>query len=287
MSRSIAIGLLAALAYATPAAPASSPSTTLVVCAPGYPGDTAAAQPTMDAFANVAADAAGWPAGSLRAVYFESAAEGLKRLSDGSTALALVSLPFFLQHEKDRALTARLQVVEESGALLTWSLAARRGKVRGPGALEGFEITGVPGYAPDFVRGPILGRWGTLPASARVTFGPNVLSALRRAAAGEPVAVVLDGAQKKALATLPFAPDLEIVAASAPMPGSLLCTVGARLPQRKTAEILRGLERLHTREDWASVLKTMRMTRFEAVDGTALEAARGAFARAAAGPGGS
>jgi hypothetical protein len=282
VSRRPLIRLLAALvlAQATPITPAPAPATTLVVCAPGSPGDTEAAQPTMDAFAKIASEAASWPAGSLRAVYFETAAEGLKRLSDDSTGLALVSLPFFLQHEKEKALVARLQVVEESGALGTWSLAARRGQIKGPEALQGFEITGVPGYAPEFVRGPILGRWGTLPPSARITFGPNVLSALRRAAAGEPVAVVLDAAQTKALSTLPFAPDLEIVASSAPMPGSLLCTVGTRLPQQRTAEILHGLLRLHTREEWAGVLKTMRMTRFEKIDGAALDAARRAFAAA-------
>src|SRR3989442_2096913 len=60
----LSILVLAGLALAPPAsgraAPAPSASKTLVVCAPGYPGDTATAQPTMDAFAKLAAEAAGW-----------------------------------------------------------------------------------------------------------------------------------------------------------------------------------------------------------------------------------
>src|SRR6059036_784782 len=47
---------------------AAAGARTLVVCAPGYPGTTEEAQPTMDAFARAAEAAAGWPAGSLHAV---------------------------------------------------------------------------------------------------------------------------------------------------------------------------------------------------------------------------
>ena len=292
----LSILVLFALTLAPPAAPAAAaPATpaatkTLVICAPGYPGNTAAAQPTMDAFAKLAAEAAGWRSESLRALYFETAEGGLKRIGEPDTVVALVSLPFFLQHEADLKLAARLQVVQESGAAETWSLAARRGRVASSAALDGWEITGGAGYAPEFVRGPVLGGWGALPASARVTFTANVLSALRRAAAGEPLAVLLDGPQAKALETLPFGADLEIVARSVPMPGSLVCAVGSRLPPKQVDAFVHGLERLPALPDSAEILKTMRLQRFEAVDRAALDSARRSFAAAcapapAAGPG--
>ena len=210
----------------------------------------------------------------MQAAYFETAESGLKRLADSDAALALVSLPFFLQHEGALRLAPRLQVVQESGATETWGLAARRGRLASAAALDGWEITGTAGYAPDFVRGPLLGGWGTPPGTARITFTANVLSALRRAAAGEPVAVLVDGAQAAALASLPFASDLEIVARSRPLPGTILCSVGARLGGADARALLGGLQRLHTRPEWAEVLKTMRMTRFEAVDAAAIDAAR-------------
>jgi len=272
--------LLLALAPSPNAAAGPAGPKELVVCAPGYPGDTASAQPTMDLFAKAASDAAAWPAGSLHAVYFETAAGGLGRLAKDDAALALMSIPFFLQHEKDLALQARLQVVEESGALAVWSLAARLGRVPSSAALDGFEITGVAGYAPEFIRGPVLGAFGPLPPTVRVTPTANVLSALRRAASGASIAVVLDDAQTRALATLPFAADLEIVTRSALMPRTLLCTVGARLPPQRSEAMVRGLERLHTDPGRAEILKTMRMTRFEPVDTVSLDAARRLFASA-------
>jgi len=232
----------------------------------------------MDLLAKVASAAAGWPAGSLGAVYFETADGGLKRLAGNDAVLALVSLPFFLQHETGLRLQARLQVAEEAGPLATWSLAARRGRLTSPAALDGFEITGVSGYAPEFIRGPVLGAWGAVPASARITSTITVLSALRRAASGEAVAVVLDDAQARAMASLPFAADLEIVARSAPMPGTLLCTIGGRLTARQANGIVGGLASLPTRSDAADLLKTMRVKSFEPIDARALEAARRLFA---------
>ena len=275
-------GLALAPAGYGAAARAPSAPKTLVVCAPGYPGDTAVAQSTMDAFAKLAAEAAGWRAESLLALYDQTAEGGLKHLAAPDAVFALVTLPFFLQHEAGLRLAARLQAVQESGAAEIWSLAARRGSVASPSVLDGWEITGGASYAPEFVRGPVLGGWGALPKSARVTFTANVLSALRRAAAGEPVAVVLDGSQAKALETLPFGPDLEIIARSDPMPGTLLCAVGGRLPSKQADEFVRGLDRLHTRPESAEILKTMRLVRFEAVDRTALDAARRSFAAARA-----
>jgi hypothetical protein len=271
--------VLGGVSLATSPVVVASP-VTLVVCAPGYPGTTDAAQPTMDQFARIVADSASWPAGGLRAVYFETAEGGVKRLAEPDAAFALVSLPFFLQHEADLGLAPKLQAVQESGGMETWSLAARRGRVPSAMALDGWEITGGAGYAPEFVRGPVLGGWGSLPASTRITFAPAVLSGLRRAASGEPVAVLLDVSQAKALSSLPFAADLEIVARSAAMPGTLLCTVGGRLPPRRTDPIVRGLESLQRRPEGLEILKTMRLRRFETVDLPALNSARKSFAAA-------
>jgi hypothetical protein len=258
----------------------AAPAVTLVVCAPGNPGTTATAQPTMDQFAKIVAESASWPAGALRATYFETAEGGLKRLAESDAALALVSLPFFLQHEAGLGLVPKLQAVQDEGGLVIWSLAVCRGRIASAQGLDGWEITGGAGYAPDFVRGPALGAWGVLPASARITFAPAVLSALRRAAAGDPVAVLLDGSQTKALASLPFAPDLEIVARSAAMPGTLLCTVGSRLPAKRAERIVGGIEGLNRRPEFMETLKTMRLQRFEPVDLPSLDSARRSFAAA-------
>lgn len=256
----------------------------LVICAPGYPGTTAQAKPVMDAFAAAAERAAGWPAGSLRAVYHEKMEPGLARLAQDDAALALVPLPYYLQHAQALKLVPRLQVVRASGASETWSLVAKKGAVRSAASLAGWEVAGSPAYAPAFVRGPVLGAWGALPPSATLKFTPAILSALRRAAAGENVAVLLDAAQSTALASLPFAAELETVYRSKPLPGTLLCSVGDRGKGPELEALLKALPALNEKPEGEEVLKTMQMVRFERADLGAIEAARKAFAAAAEPP---
>src|SRR2546429_6445643 len=88
---------------------------TLVVCAPGFPGSSAEARPAMEAFARSLVGAGHLPAGSLSAVYEESEAGGLRRLSQQDAALLLAPLPFFLEHERELRLGARLSALPRGG----------------------------------------------------------------------------------------------------------------------------------------------------------------------------
>ena len=67
----------------------------VVVCAPGYPGSTAEAQPAMDGLAAAITAAAGWDTAAVRAVYFETEEGGVASLQSPDVALMLVTLPFF------------------------------------------------------------------------------------------------------------------------------------------------------------------------------------------------
>jgi hypothetical protein len=266
-----------ALAGAAPAVPA-----TLVVCAPGSPGTTQEAQPAMDAFAKALAARAARPAGSLAATYAATEDAGVARLREKDAAVALVSLPFFLRHEKALRLEARLAPVLQGGeASERWSLVARKGAVSGPASLDGFTILSSAGFAPEFVRGAALGAWGKLPASAKISQSTAVLSALRRAAAGEPVALLLDGAQSAALQTLPTAKDLEVVVQSPPLPAGILATVAGRVTAARWAKLGPALRELSSDPAGAEALAGIRMARFVPLDEAALAAARQRAAEAA------
>jgi len=290
MARFAPLGLLVWACLAAPCAlaaadragahPPAVKGRTLVVCAPGYPGTTAEAQPTMDRFAAAAAEAAGWRPGDLAAVYHETLKGGVDRLGAAEAGLALVTLPFYLEERARLRLAPRLQVAIEPGGAETWSLVAKKGLLGSAAALDGWEVLGSAGYSPAFVRGTILGGWGAVPKSARIAFAPAALSALRRAASGEKTAVILDAAGAAALPTLPFASDLEVVARSAALPASLLCTVGDRLPPRDADRLIEGLKRLHRAPAGAAILESMRMQRFEPVDEASLRSARQGFERA-------
>lgn len=279
MKRSSRVALavvVAAAAAAARAAPAGS-AQVMVVCSPGAPGTTQEAQATMDAFAGALSAKAGT---QIAAVYDPSDAGGTKRLQDA--ALGLVSLPFFLAHEKQLDLHARLVAVAKGRpALDRWVLVAGAGRVTGAKSLEGFTIVSAAAFAPGFVRGDVLGELGSLPASTKVVQSAAVLSALRRAANGDPVVVVLDGPGEDALASLSFASKLQVVARSPAMPAGLVVTVGDRVPAKTGNAIETALLGFGSDKQAAAVLASIRMTGFVAVDGKALDAARKAYAAAA------
>src|SRR2546426_3381180 len=185
---------------------------TVVVCAPGFPGSSAEARPAMEAFARSLIGAGHLPAGSLSAVYEESEGGGLRRLAQQDAALLLASLPFFLDHEKELRLVARLSAVPRGGEPLErWTLVTGKDH---PASLEGYTVQSSAGYSKRFVRAAAPG----LPRQVEIQAGSGVLSALRRAADGDKIAVLLDGAQAAAFGKLPFASSLAIVETSLPMP---------------------------------------------------------------------
>jgi hypothetical protein len=271
---------LAVLALLGSSALAAAPAHVVVFCSPGSPGTTAEAQPTMDTFAAALGAKAGLP--RLGAVYQEAEEAGVARLRAKDAAAAVVSVPFYLKHERELALQARLQAVPKAGEPMErWTLVAKKGRVPSPDALRGLTIASTAGFAPAFVRGPGVGEWGPLPATVRVTQSAAVLSALRRAAAGEDVAVLLDGAQAAALSSLPFAADLEVVARSSPLPVGVVAAVDRRLAARSWSGLDAALRSMHSDAAGAAALDAVRVARFVPVEEATLAAARKAYGEAA------
>jgi hypothetical protein len=234
----------------------------------------------MDALAGAVSLAAGWKEGELAAVYFESEKAGLARLAEPAATLALVPLNFFLAHRDTLQLVPRLQAIQQGGeALESWSLVAAKGAVTGPASLAGFELMSLAGNTPRFVRGPALGSWGELPADLKIVFS-GALSGLRRAAAGEKVALLLDRGQTAALATLPSAPQLEVVTRSPPLPISVLCAIGNRLPAPRLDGLVEAFTQLGASPAGAEALAGVRLARFVPADAKSLASARDAYARA-------
>jgi hypothetical protein len=252
-----------------------------VAVAPGYPGSTAEAQPSMDAFAAALAASAGVPAGSLVASYQEAAKGGLERLSRPDAALGMVALPFFLANAEALKLQPRLAAVQKDGqATEVWTLVAKKGSLPSPAALAGWQVSSIAGYAPAFVKGTALAGWGKVPEGVQVVQTSQVLSALRKAAAGEKVAVLLDGSQAAALPSLPFAADLEVVARSSPLPSGVVVTVGNRLSPDRWKALEKGLRALSGTPGGAAALEGIRLKGFVPLDEPAIAAARASFAAA-------
>jgi hypothetical protein len=244
-------------------------ATALVVCAPGYPGTSAEAQPAMDALARALSEEGRFP--GLTAVYEETAAGGMRRLRQPDAALLLATLPFHLEHEQELRLVARLSAVPRDGdALERWTLVAAKAH---PASLEGYAVHSTAGYSKKFVHAAAP----SLPRNVEITSVTAVLSSLRRAASGEKVAVLLDGSQTAALEKLPFASSLAVVEMSPPMPVTVVSTVGKRIDDRRWKSLQPAFERLGKNPAAAEALEGVRMSAFVPLDQPALTRARTAF----------
>jgi len=235
---------------------------TLVFCAPGYPGEAADAQPFLDQFAKAAVSAAGWPEGSLGAVYDPTEEGGLSKLGSSDAVLAFVPYPFFVERAAQLHLSPLVQAdVAGTGTQQRWTLVAKSGRISGAASLAGFTIVSAAGYAPDFVRHSALEAW-VLGPDVRIQQTGQILSALRKVAAGENLVALLDQTQAAALGTLPFAADLKPVLQSAPLPVALIAVVDSRVPAARAKSLTAALLKMRHETGANDALASLRLEGF-------------------------
>ena len=235
---------------------------TLVFCASGYPGGAGDAQPLIDQFAHDAVTVSGWPAGSLVAVYDPTEEGGLAKLRSADAVLAFVPYPFFVEHAAELHLTPLVQAdVTDIGPQQRWTLVAKSGSVTDSKSMAGYTILSVAGYAPDFVRHSALEGW-TLPPDVKIEATGQILSALRRVAAGEPVAALLDQTQAAALPSLPFAAQLKAVTQSPELPVAIVAVVESRVTAARARTLQAGLLKMGHVSGSADALGPLRLHGF-------------------------
>src|SRR5258706_1773897 len=235
---------------------------TLVFCAAGFPGGAGDAQPLLDQFASAGVAAFGWPGGSLAAVYGPTEDGGLAKLRSGDAVLAFVPYPFFVEHAAELHLTPLVQAdVADIGPQQRWTLVAKSGRVTDPASMSGFTILSVAGYAPDFVRHSALEGWA-LPPDVKIEATGQILGALRRVAAGEPVAALLDQTQAAALPSLPFAAELKAVTQSPDLPVALIAVVGSRVAADRARALQNALLKMGHASGSADSLGPLRLRGF-------------------------
>jgi hypothetical protein len=216
----------------------------------------------VDQFATAAVAAAGWPAGSLSAVYDPTEQGGLAKLSSADAVLAFVPYPFYVEHAAQLHLTPLAQAdVAGTGSKEKWTLVAKNGRVTGAGSLTGYTIASVAGYSPEFVRHSALSAW-EVPANVKIEPVGQILSALRRAASGEQVVVLLDQTQAAALPTLPFASDLQAVVQSPEVPVAIIAVVNNRLPAARARSFQAGLLKMGQGTGGADTLGSLKLQGF-------------------------
>ena len=216
----------------------------------------------VDKFASASAASAGWSAGSLAALYDPTEQGGLAKLADSDAVLAFVPYPFFVQHAAELHLTPLAQAdMAGVGPQERWTLVAKLGGVTGPASIAGYTILSVAGYAPEFVRRSALAGW-TLPPDVKIESTGQILSALRRVAAGEQVVALLDQTQTAALPTLPFAAQLKAILQSPPLPVAIVAVVDSRLPAARARALQAGLLKMGHAAGGADILGPLHLQGF-------------------------
>ncbi len=186
----------------------------------------------------------------------------MQKLNSADAVLAFVPYPFFVEHAAQLHLTPLVQAdVADIGLQQRWTLVAKAGRITGPASMAGFTILSIAGYAPDFVRHSALEAWA-LPPDVKIESTGQILSALRRVAAGEPLAVLLDQTQAAALPSLPFAAELKAVTQSAELPVALIAVVDSRLPAGRARALQKGLLKMGHAAGSADTLAPLRLRGF-------------------------
>jgi hypothetical protein len=195
-------------------------------------------------------------------VYDPTEQGGLAKLGSADAVLTFVPYPFFVQHGAELHLTPLAQAdMTGIGPQERWTLVAKAGGVTGPTSLAGYTILSVAGYAPEFVRHSALGAWA-LPPDVKIESTGQILSALRRVAAGEHVVALLDQTQAAALPTLPFAAQLKAVMQSPPLPVAILAVVDSRLPAARARALQAALLKMGHAPGGADTLAPLHLQGF-------------------------
>ena len=176
--------------------------------------------------------------------------------------LTFVPYPFYVEHAAQLHLMPLVQAdVVDVGPQQRWTLVAKAGRITGPASMAGFTVLSSAGYAPDFVRQNALQGWA-LPADVKIESTGQVLSALRRAAAGEPVAVLLDQTQAAALPSLPFAAELKTEWQSTELPVALVAVVDSRVTPARAKVLQAALLKMSGDSGGAGSLAPLRLRGF-------------------------
>lgn len=235
--------------------------------APYAPGSPQQAAGALEEFARFVEKAAGWPEGAISAVYRNSEDGGLEALRELDPGFVLVPIPVHLRYH-ELLHWAPIRAVVLAGA------EAQRYSLYGPSGtpidwLSDITIEGDAAYDPTFVRTLVLG--GEHPvADDRFRPTSRPLSVVRRAARGEKVVVLLDEGQRQALASLPAAAELVLLAESGWMPAAVLVRRGPAT-EEDARQLGRVLDGLSTDPEAADLLATLRIQRFQALEPQALE----------------
>lgn len=241
-------------------AAAASSILNFAIIQPGQPGDSAAAQPVMDALAAYLQQRL--PNSSIAGGYYKRSENALAALADQPPQWAIVSLGFYMEHGVELAMmpiaSTRPTGIEEERLYLLVDREQNGDWRQLQGRVEGTML-----FQKQAVARLLFGSSPEqLPFVLQGTFNP--LRAVRKVARGQLAGVVLDRLQFQAMQALPLMDQLKSIQCSADLPTAAVVWFGA--PDAQARALAKVLQNMAADPEAANLLSLLQSDGFGPAD---------------------
>lgn len=205
---------------------------------PGQPGDSAAAQPVMDALATYLQQRL--PATKISGHYYNHTEDAMSALAAKRPCWAIVSLGLFMEQGGDLGMAPIAATRPSAAAVEQFYLLVAKEQQDDWRQLQG-RVEGTALFQRQAVAKLLFDNEPQqLPFDLQGTFNP--LRAVRKVTRGQLAGVVLDQLQFQAMQSLPLIDKLKIIRCSGPLPTAAVVWLGESNEQTKElVAVLRGM----------------------------------------------
>jgi hypothetical protein len=272
--RFVLLFLLATALMVPGQAAAKAARVALVIVNPGGPDAGAEGQKLAAQLAEHLGTSVGIDPSELEGSYFGRLAPAVAYLKQHKDAFVLGGLGVYLSQRQALKLVPLARLVGKGGTGEEYSVVVRKGRyatlqeLRGK-SLQGSVLADDPRYVDRFVFGGklVACEWFACTPSERP------LSALRKLAADEVDAVLLDRVQAEALKAMPLAEKLQAIYSSGPVPTVGLMMVETPRTRALRERVVQAVTKLCATDKGAPVCQTYGITGFETMAKDALREA--------------
>lgn len=209
----------------TPLAPMA-----VLICYPGGSVQSQDAEAATESMLRVVEEAGNWTSGSMTGIFTSTVKECGMCLDEQKPPFAITTLGTFLAYREKLGLIPLAQPVIDGSSVERYRIMVRKGTFASVRELKGKTVGGALVEEPEFLKRVVL--QGTVDPKSFFVLksSQRVLHCLRTLVKGELDGVIVNSQQYRALGSLPFAGELDVVFTSEEIP-----LVGIVANEKKTS----------------------------------------------------
>ncbi len=239
-------------------------ATEVLVCYPGG-GNVKASQarPTMTRMLSIIESLGGWPSGSFTHKFTTKADECRKLMDQDKPPYVITSTGLFLERRKKDKLQVLVQPVMDGSTDEVYRVLVKKGTASKLEDLKGKTLGGSLLTEREFLHRIVFE--GKIDPEKFFHLKPSkrALRALRKLAKGKMDAVLVNQQQFKALKSLPFASDLDVVFESGRLPLVGLAASSARTAAKDRKKMVKALSELCSSEKGKEICEMFGLESFK------------------------